>query len=198
MSPAFRATALALFTSTALLAQSARPQRNSCCPVTPESIAWAHYAAQAQAALRAHRSALPALPPAPAGVADLTFAEFFGAIGDRGPEYSEKIRALAGHRVRIAGFMVQQQVPTPGMFLLTALPAITHEIDYALCDDLPPATLHVFVPTHSDVPVPLTPGPLVLTGILEIGPHPEADGRNSIARLRLDPPAPVTVATNSR
>jgi hypothetical protein len=35
-----------------------------------------------------------ALPPLPAGAEDLTFAEFFGPIGDRGLEYSARLRAL--------------------------------------------------------------------------------------------------------
>lgn len=139
---------------------------------------------------------LAQLPPAPAGVADLTFGAFFGPIGDRGLEYSPKLRALAGQRVRIAGFIVRQDLAVPGLLLLTAAPVSTHEIEYGFCDDLPPATLHVIVPAPAGREVTWQPGPVVLTGRLELGPRAEADGRNSVARLILDVPAPTSAVAS--
>lgn len=176
---------LAWLGGASLFAQTTGSSRN-CCPVTPESIVWARFATQAKAALRANRNAIPPLPPAPEGITDLRFDEFFKPIGDRGPEYTEKIRSLNGRRVRVAGFMVNQQVQTPGMLLLTSAPVVTHEIEYGLCDELPPATLHVVMATPTPEKIRLTAGPLVLTGTLEVGPHTEADGRNSVARLIVD------------
>ncbi len=131
------------------------------------------------------------LPPAPAEVADLTFGEFFGPVGDRGLEYSPKLRALAGQRVRIAGFVVRQDLAVPGLLLLTAAPVSVHEIEYGFCDDLPPATLHVIVPAPAIREITWQPGPVVLTGRLELGPRAEADGRNSVARLILELPSPA-------
>jgi hypothetical protein len=45
------------------------------------------------------------LPPAPPGATDLKFSELFKPIGPRGLEYSEKVRALDGKKVRILGYM---------------------------------------------------------------------------------------------
>ncbi len=144
--------------------------------------------AEASVQLGGRPPLLPPLPAPPPDVSDLTFQEFFGPIGDRGLEYSERFRARHGQRVRIVGYMVRQEVPTSGLFLLTPTPQATHEMDYALCDDLPPTTLHVIVPARADRVVVHVPGPIAVTGRLEVGPHPEADGRNSVARLILDEP----------
>jgi hypothetical protein len=122
-------------------------------------------------------------------VTDLEFNEFFGpVIGDRGLELSAKLRALDGQRVRLVGFMVRQTIPTPGVLLLAPQPILVDEVEYGACDDLPPQVVRVFVPLPSDTQVPLTAGPLLLTGRLEIGQQSEPDGRNSFIRLRLDTP----------
>lgn len=165
-------------------------------PPTPEEIAWSRQAAQIRATLGALKNAPPSLPPAAPDVTDLTFAEFFTPIvGARGLEYSERLRALDGHRIRICGYMVKQQVRSRGMLLLAPLPVATDEPEYGLCDELPASTLHVFVADHADRLVPLVPGILVLIGRLELGPRAESDGRISVARLFLDP-APVAVASS--
>lgn len=135
------------------------------------------------------------LPPAPEGVVHLKFSDFFASpAGPRGLEYSAAIKRLDGQRVRILGFMVKQTRPAPGSVLLTPYAAATHEGEYGLCDDLPPATLFVQVPKYADLAVPFTPGPLLLTGKLELGPRQETDGRVSHVRLVLDP---ETVVANS-
>lgn len=128
------------------------------------------------------------LPPVPEGVSHLKFSDFFvSPAGPRGLEYTATIQHLNGQRVRILGFMVRQTRPSPGTALLTPYAANTHEGEYGLCDDLPPATLFVHVPKFADLAVPFTPGPLLLTGRLELGPRQEADGRISHVRLVLDP-----------
>lgn len=138
-------------------------------------------------ALALELDGLKQLPAAPAGVSDLRFAEFYiMPVGREGLQMTEKVKALAGQRVRILGFMVKQTRPVPGLALLTPYAAFTHEGEYGLCDDLPPATLAVEVPKYRDIAVPFTPGPLLLTGKLEVGRKEEADGRVSFVRLILD------------
>lgn len=133
-------------------------------------------------------AAIKHLQPAPEGVTHLTFTEFFASpIGPRGLEYTKTIKHLEGQRVRILGFMVKQTRPSPGTVLFAPYAAITHEGEYGLCDDLPPATLFVHVPKYADLAVPFTPGPLLLTGKLDLGPRQEPDGRVSHVRLILDP-----------
>jgi hypothetical protein len=174
---------------------------DACCPSTPETALWSRFAAIAQAKIAAGGSAFSVLPAAPAGVTDLRLAELIAPSGDRGLEYSAKAQASAGQRVRLTGFMVNQQVQAPGVFLLTAQPFMTTEKEDGLCENLPAATVHVLVPELSDRRIPLMAGPLVLIGTLELGSHPEADGRNSVLRLRLESPSmfapakPVAVAS---
>ena len=96
------------------------------------------------------------------------------------------IGTFAGQPVRLVGFMVRQSLPTPGVLLLASQPMQVDEIEYGACDDLPPQVVRVFVPLPAGTQVPLTPGPLLLTGKLELGQQSEPDGRNSFIRLRLD------------
>jgi hypothetical protein len=158
-------------------------------PVDPATIAWAQAAKKARATLHSSGVALPALPTPPDGVTDLKLDELFGPIGNRGLEYSAKARRLDGAHVRIVGFMVCQEQRQPGLFLLSSVPVITEESEYGACDELPSTTVHVIVPSLANAIVPLAAGPVVVTGKLELGPRAEADGRNSVARVILDPPA---------
>ena len=124
------------------------------------------------------------LPPATADLVELKFSNFFvSPVGPRGLTYTDTLKHLNGQRVRILGFMVRQTRPSPGVAMLAAYSFATHEGEYGLCDDLPPALLFVQVPKYSDLAVPFTPGPLLLTGRLELGPHQEADGRDVIALM---------------
>lgn len=130
------------------------------------------------------------LPPLPAGVTELRFQEIFERpVGPRGLTYSAKTKSLEGRQVRILGFMVKQGIKMPGRLLFTPYPMATHESEYGLAEDLPPSTVVVEVPTHPDLAVPFTPGPLLLTGTLALGPREEPDGRVSHVRLLLNPPA---------
>ena len=140
---------------------------------------------EAAAALRQARASLPPPPP---GVADLDLGEIFDPIGDRGPSYSARVRALEGRAVRVLGYMVGQDQPVPGTILLAPFPFQLHESEYGLAEDLPPAVVHVLVPDRKDEVVPFTPGLLLLTGQLEVGPREEPDGRISTVRLQLHPP----------
>jgi hypothetical protein len=127
------------------------------------------------------------LPPPPEGVVELKFSDFFKMpIGPRGPELTDKFKTLDGRRVRIVGFMTKQTRPSPGIAIVAPYALSTHEGEYGLCDDLPPTSVFVEVPKFRDIAVPFTPGPLVLTGRLELGPREETDGRVSHIRLFLD------------
>lgn len=162
---------------------------------------WRRFAAQsARLLLEAQRAPLTP-PPLPAGVDELAFREFFSpVVGDRGLDYSERMRALHGQRVRIAGFMTRDFVRHPGAFLLTGWPTKVESDGYCFNDELPPATLHVVLPpSAASVPAPYLPGPMLLTGTLQVGPTPMPDGRNAVARLLLDAPAagPVSLVPSS-
>lgn len=139
------------------------------------------------------------LPPLPVGVVDLRFGDFFvRPVGTRGLELTEKLRGLDGRRVRILGYMVQQEEPPPGRLLLAPMPAQIHEHDNGLAEDLPAAMVFVSVPTSPDAAVPFVPGLMLLSGTLSVGGRSEPDGRISLVRLALDPPDKIGRAPSAR
>jgi len=135
----------------------------------------------------APRAADPA--PAVAPATDIKFRDFFRTpVGPRGLELTEQIRALDGQQVRIVGYMVKDDEPTPGMFILSPLPVELGEEDERYADDLPPAALFVHLADHASATVPFHPGLIRLTGTLSVGSREEADGRVSTFQLQLDAP----------
>ena len=128
------------------------------------------------------------LPPPPPGVTDLKFRELFKLpIGPQGLEPTEKLLGLEGKPVRLVGYMVRQEEPTPGVFIFSPLPVSLGDQDEALADDLPASTIFVHIEADGAQVAPYIPGLLRLTGILSVGNREEADGRVSSVRLRLDP-----------
>lgn len=128
------------------------------------------------------------LPPPSPGVTDLKFRELFKLpIGPNGLEPTEKLLSLDGKPVRLVGYMVMQEEPTPGVFMLSPLPVSLGDQDEALADDLPASVIFVHVEAGDAQVKPYIPGLLKLTGILGVGNRVEADGRVSAVRLQLDP-----------
>lgn len=125
----------------------------------------------------------------PAGIAELKFGELFKLpVGPKGLEPSARLRALDGRRVRIVGYMVQQETPVAGGFLLSPLPASVGDEDESLADDLPPSALFVALPKGPAAIVPPLSGLLGVTGLLRVGAWeiPGAE-RVAAARIELDP-----------
>lgn len=126
--------------------------------------------------------------PLPAGVAELKFREFFKMpIGPGGLEPTEKLLGLNGKRVRIFGYMVNAEEPSPGPFILAPLAVSMAEQEDGPADDLPATTVFVHIENGDRQLVPHIPGLLQLTGILDLGNREEPDGRVSSVRLRVDP-----------
>jgi hypothetical protein len=132
----------------------------------------------------------PRLPAPLAGVSDLKFGELFNhPVGPRGLAFSRRAEELDGKRVRMVGYMVEQERPVPGQFLFCQSPMVLHEEEYGFCEDLPPTVVHVLACEKPDArPIPHIPGLLALNGTLLLGNRPESDGRISAIRLRLDQP----------
>jgi hypothetical protein len=161
---------------------------------------------------------LPPRPPLPEGVTDIAFADFFQMpVGPRGLVFTDKIKALQGKKVRIAGFQVAEMVSVcaadqggtsqaakaramfeasvPGRLMLSPLPAAVNISHLGLCEDLPPQVLFVTVPEAFGEILPQHEGPLLLTGTLDLGNKTEPDARVSAVRLKLDPaPAKATAS----
>lgn len=122
---------------------------------------------------------------------ELKFKDFFKLpVGPLGLEASDKLLSLKGKRVRIVGYMVKEEEPMPGLFLLTPVPVNIPEKEDGPSDDLPGSTLFVHMPpADADKVLAYRPGLWELDGTLELGAKEEANGRVSYTRLILDQPA---------
>jgi hypothetical protein len=124
-------------------------------------------------------------------VLELRFADFFRSpIGPKGLEITDKLQQAHGQQVRLVGYLVQQETPVPGRFMFTARPVQMSEHADGEADDLPPATVMVYLdPQHKDWLVPHVRGLVALQGVLSVGRAQENDGRVSWVQLQLGPDA---------
>ena len=128
------------------------------------------------------------ITPPPKGVVDIKFREFFKMpMGPHGLEPTEKLLSLNGKQVRIIGYMVNAEEPSPGPFILAPLAVSMAEKEDGPADDMPATTLFVHIENGENWVVPHVPGLLKLIGTLELGNREESDGRVSSIRLKLDP-----------
>jgi len=121
----------------------------------------------------------------------LSFAEFFKLpMGNRGLEMTPTLLAAHGQTVKITGYMVQQELPALGHFMLTPRPVRMSEHADGDADDLPAAWVMVYLdPEQKDFAIPYQRGLMELSGLLSVGRLEEADGRVSWVRLQLEPEA---------
>ncbi len=119
---------------------------------------------------------------------ELRFSDFFRApVGPAGLEISDTLRKSDGAPIRLVGYMVLQESPAAGRFLLTPRPVQMNQHADGEADDLPPATVAVYLdPSQNDWVVPYVRGLVAVSGALAVGRHEESDGRVSWVRLQLD------------
>lgn len=122
---------------------------------------------------------------------EMHFRDFFHMpVGAKGLDPSAALLRAAGSRVRLVGYMVQQEQAPPGRFLLVPRPVQMNEHADGDADDLPPSTVLVYLdPAQRDWIVPHVRGLVAVTGTLSVGRNEESDGRVSWVRLQLDPDA---------
>ncbi len=128
---------------------------------------------------------------------ELLFKEFFNQpIGSKGLEMSPKLSSANSQRVRITGYMVQQEVPHLGRFMLSPRPVQMSEHADGEADDLPAALVTVYLDdAQKDWLIPYARGLMSVTGHLSVGRLEETDGRVSWVRLVL--PAEATRGMDS-
>ncbi|GAA0708139.1 hypothetical protein [Dokdonella soli] len=121
----------------------------------------------------------------PAGVVDLKFQDLFKLpVGPKGLETTDKLRNLDGKRVRIVGYMVRQEAPSAGSFMLSPLPVSAGDEDESLADDIPASAVFVSLPNGKDVIVPALPGLVRIVGTLHLGAI-EVPGIDRLAAVRI-------------
>jgi hypothetical protein len=122
----------------------------------------------------------------------LAFQDFFTLpVGPSGLQLSPALLAATGRQVRLVGYMVAREESEAGRFLLTPRPVRMSEHADGEADDLPPATVTVWLPANqAALRLPHQDGLIELIGRLEVGRDEAADGRVSWFRLYLDAPSP--------
>lgn len=135
---------------------------------------------------RVHAHATQPLPPA----TDLAFREFYRLpVGPKGLEPTEKLLSLDHQVVRIQGYVVKEEEPLPGFFMMVPVPVAMAELADGPADYLPPSTLFVHFPTdHASQFLPYRQGIWTAVGRLELGGKEEPNGRRSYVRLLVDGP----------
>ncbi len=125
----------------------------------------------------------------------LQFADFYrNPVGPKGLEPTDKLQNANGKMVQIVGYLVQQEIPVPGRFMLAARPVQMSEHADGEADDLPPATVMVYLDVqHNDWVVPHIRGLVSLQGMLNVGRAQTADGRVTWLQLQLGPDATRTM-----
>ena len=126
---------------------------------------------------------------APVTSTELRFADFFQTpVGPKGLQMSEALRQADGKSVRLVGYMVQQELPQPGRFMLTPRPVQMSEHADGEADDLPAATVMVYLDaSQQGWKLAHARGLLEVSGTLSVGRFEESDGRVSWVRLQLAP-----------
>jgi hypothetical protein len=97
---------------------------------------------------------------------------------------SPEVKALAGHAVRVRGFMVDLEEPPRGEFFLARAPVQGDESGGGTAD-VPVNAILVRVPGLEQAELPWRPGLLEVQGQLEVGRVEDAGGRASTLRLVL-------------
>ena len=120
-------------------------------------------------------------------VTELRFRDFFSTpIGPLGLDLSDTLRQADGQTVRLTGYMVQQELSSPGRFMLTPRPVQMSEHADGEADDLPPATVVVVLdPSQADWQVPHVRGLVSVSGQLRVGRLEDSSGRVSWVGLQL-------------
>jgi len=145
------------------------------------------FAACALGALLAPVCALAQQTDAPTETPLLRFTDFFKLpMGSRGAEMTPALLRRDGQTVRLSGYMVQQERPATGRFILTPRPVRMSEHADGDADDLPAAWAMVYLDaSQQDFAVPYTRGLIEVRGVLSVGRLEEQDGRVSWVRLQL-------------
>lgn len=119
--------------------------------------------------------------------APLAFADFYKRpVGPRGLEPGARLLALAGHRVELAGVLVQRNDPS-GPLIVAPVPVVLGDEDESFADDLPAgvAYLHPIDARTAEL-LQGCRGAVRVRGRLQIGRVAEDDGRQSFVRLQAD------------
>lgn len=112
-------------------------------------------------------------------IVDIGFKDFFKQpIGPAGLEFTEKLLSANGKHVCIQGYMVKQESPPTGKFILAPLALEMHEHSDGEADDLPVSAIVVHLDeSQKNLLIPHEPGLLAINGKIKVGRHEDENGR---------------------
>lgn len=121
---------------------------------------------------------------------DLAFRDFYRLpVGAKGLEPTEKLLRLDHQTVRLEGYVVKEEEPLPGFFMMAPVPVVMAELADGPADYLPASTLFVHFPAgNANNFLPHKAGIWTAVGRLELGGKEEPNGRRSYVRLLVDGP----------
>jgi hypothetical protein len=115
------------------------------------------------------------------------------SMGPQAPELSQEALALQGKRVTFVGFMANMDQPPKGGFYLAPYPVIADESG-AGRGSLPPTSVLVVTAAAKGKVVAFLPGPLEVSGRLDLGNKESEDGEIATIRLVVDDPRDLKFA----
>lgn len=125
------------------------------------------------------------VPATPKELPRLDLARLYVATPG-GAHVAPEVAALDGQRVRVVGYMAKMEDYVPRGSLYLARAPIETEEGGGGTGDLPPGALRVEIPRLADEEIEWVPGPLEVTGVLQVGRAEDDAGRVSWLRVVVD------------
>jgi hypothetical protein len=121
----------------------------------------------------------------------LEFQSFFKMpLGPKGLEVTDKVVQANGRFVRLQGFMVKNEIPVRGSFILSPRPVQLSEHADGDANDLPASACWIYLDSsQKDWIVPHISGPLTVEGIFNFKRMEAPDGSIAWFHLQLMPDA---------
>lgn len=120
-------------------------------------------------------------------------------IGPKGLEVSDKVLNASGKKVRLTGYMVKNELPMPGVFMLTPRPLQMSEHADGDANDLPASVCWVYLDDRQkNWLVPHVPGLLTVEGQFTFKRIEASDGSVAWFHLNLAPDAVSAVSSDAR
>jgi hypothetical protein len=116
---------------------------------------------------------------------------------DKAPEPTPKLLALSGKTVTLVGYMAELELPARGGFYLAYFPAMCDESAGGR-GDLPQSSVFVELAAAKGKAVAFLPGPLEVSGTLEVGYREDANGEVNTLRLKVARPSDIRLAASTR
>ena len=120
-------------------------------------------------------------------------------VGPQGLEVSDTVLNASGKKVRLTGYMVKNEMPMPGVFMLAPRPVQMSEHADGEANDLPASVCWVYLDDRQkNWLVPHVPGLLTVEGQFTFNRIEASDGSVAWFHLKLAPDAVNAASSDAR